>query len=241
MCKSEIIEIDEIIKLSFTDSQYMVYRVGSSVYETLDKIGDIDYLIVEDSLEVHNKLALFSFIENFYSDDITMFSLCTIKNNIRNSIQSQLEDLNFEVIFKFGPFKPVSNRTHIHIAGPLTIAELNIFFEYLPLFNMIFSKHNKLIKGKNFNEVFTCRYVSLVDFYSNARGLLNRITQSCSEETKVKVIKRIALLYFTFKDVENPYWLADKFEKHISLYSNVLEMNVDEIIKLANHYKTFGI
>ncbi len=232
---SRIIEfIDTEINLFCSqNSNYNIYRVGSSLFHDQLNINDIDLVVIDTNSIINYSKQIENFKKKFSDRNFLKSTIDTFDKQLDVFFIS----LEYSIFFKYGiklihrfGFGPIAEDDclSLHIAGPMNVESTNLFYQEYPIFHLVFDHYNKRLGTKEFSELITKQNYNDFEIEKAIRGILFRSNNTMSINIKRQCLNRINLITLIYQKHPSPY---------IEAFNIVSSLQDIEVVKELMKYK----
>jgi hypothetical protein len=236
MIPSKLIEYldNELSTFCTSKPQYNIYRVGSSLFQSQIVIHDIDYLIIDENLNINYKAEIIRLKKKFSSKDFLSAAIDTfdpIIDQIFKEIEMRCRNFFSKRVvheFGFGPIPMLDNNSiTLHLSGPMNVKSFNLLFSYFPLHHLGFSRFHVRLGAKEFNEIIDPPEYGDAEIKEGMKWLISRATKTDCIHLKRQCLKRLKLIELLISNHHSPYVQSIKLTKPMS--------NVDVLKELEDY------
>lgn len=195
---------------SLNNDEYSIIRFGSSIYGKINKVMDIDILILTKRTSVYSdfKNQLLGLRKSLLDGQATSgfdADILPLKAYISESVTTRKIKGYIPVpVFKVGPFQlnKINDgyTVYLHFKGPITIDQFSSYCIYFPLHAMAIIHNHKILVGE-FNVKFFNSFIDInkEEFTQWCIAIKKRINSSASKIAAIKAYRKLALQYSLFK------------------------------------------
>lgn len=212
--------LDEFYKeFCLAHSQYGVFRIGSSLFADSLRIHDIDYLLINDSLETDFTADILNLKKQFSTPEFRKARIDTF-DELLNTALIETESLllgshqqKVQHAFGFGPILMPEDKSimMLHLAGPLNLEGMNTFFREFPVFYLAWSRYYVKLGTRDFSSIADKPVITQTDISEEFDRIYSRAKNIEEPYIKRQALKRLKLVELLLKDHPSPYHASVEF------------------------------
>lgn len=217
--------------------QYHIFRIGSSLFHNQIPIHDIDYLLINESSTFDFTDQIVRLKKEFSGENFLKAAISTYDEFLDkefNKLEMSLHELfQQRAIHAFGfgpiPMPQDENILILHLAGPMNVKSINVFFEQFPLFYPPWSKFHLQLGTKDFNTLINDPGFNSDDIREEQQRIYKRAKTIDSLKIKRQCLKRLKLVELSLENHHNPY---------VESYNQTSNKTYEEIIAELEKYNS---